>query len=118
VLYAQADVFVLASRFEGYGMAYAEALAHGLPVIGTTAGAIPDTVPDTAGLLSKPGDVDSLQNALRQIIQDQVLRQSLSQGALLAAAQQPSWAECARLFEEVVERVCTVATSDELDSLR
>jgi glycosyltransferase involved in cell wall biosynthesis len=118
VLYSQADVFVLASRFEGYGMAYAEALAHGLPVIGTTAGAIPDTVPDTAGLLAKPGDVDSLQNALRQIIQDQVLRQSLSQGALLAAAQQPSWAECARLFEEVVERVCTVATSDELDSLR
>ncbi len=118
VLYSQADVFVLASRFEGYGMAYAEALAHGLPVIGTTAGAIPDTVPDTAGLLAEPGDVDSLQNALRQIIQDQVLRQSLSQGALLAAAQQPSWADCARLFEEVVERTCAVATLNDSDALR
>jgi glycosyltransferase involved in cell wall biosynthesis len=118
VLYSQADVFVLASRFEGYGMAYAEALAHGLPVIGTTAGAIPDTVPDTAGLLAKPGDVDGLQNALRQIIQDQVLRQSLSQGALLAAAQQPSWADCARLFEEVVERTCAVATLNDSDALR
>ena len=50
-LYAEADVFVLASHFEGYGMAYAEAIAHGLPVIGTTAGAIPDTVPPDAGLL-------------------------------------------------------------------
>ena len=107
-LYAQADVFVLASRFEGYGMAYAEALAQGLPVIGTTAGAIPDTVPATAGLLAEPGDIDSLREALGQIIQDQTLRQSLAQGALLAAAQQPSWAESAALFEEAVERARAV----------
>jgi glycosyltransferase involved in cell wall biosynthesis len=107
-LYAQADVFVLASHFEGYGMAYAEALAQGLPVIGTTAGAIPDTVPATAGLLAEPGDVDSLLQALRKIMQDQALRQSLAKGALLAAEQQPSWADSAALFEEAVERVRVV----------
>ena len=108
VLYAQADVFVLASRFEGYGMAYAEALAHGLPVIGTNAGAIPDTVPNTAGLLAEPDDVDSLRHVLSQILQDSALRQRLSQGALVAAAQQPSWADCTALFEEVVMQTTAV----------
>jgi len=103
LLYSQADIFVLASRFEGYGMAYAEALAQGLPIIGTTAGAIPDTVPATAGLLAKPGDVDSLREALGQIMQDQILRQSLAQGALLAAERHPSWADSAALFQEAIE---------------
>src|SRR5262249_62112596 len=48
-LYSASDIFVLASRFEGYGMALAEAIAHGLPVVSTTAGAIPDTIPAGAG---------------------------------------------------------------------
>ena len=77
-LYAAADLFVLASRFEGYGMAYAEAIAHGLPVIGTTAGAIPDTVPADAGVLVAPDDAVALARALRRLIENADERRRLA----------------------------------------
>ena len=71
-------------------MVYAEALSHGLPVIGTTAGAIPDTVPQEAGLLVTSGDVDALARALRLVIADADLRRRLSDAALAAARTLPT----------------------------
>jgi len=106
-LYQRADVFVLASFFEGYGMAYAEALARGLPVIGTTGGAIPDTVPQEAGLLVPPGDVPHLTQALRAVMLDKNLRERLSQGAKRAALQQPTWEQSVKRFAEVLEPLQT-----------
>jgi glycosyltransferase involved in cell wall biosynthesis len=102
-LYDSADLFVLASRFEGYGMAYAEALACGLPVIATKAGAIPDTIPHEAGLLVDPGDVAALADAIRWVIIDRGLRQRLSESALSAARQLPTWAESAKIFADALE---------------
>jgi glycosyltransferase involved in cell wall biosynthesis len=102
-LYAEADVFVLASHYEGYGMAYAEAVAHGLPVIGTSAGAIPDTVPPDAGLLVAPGDIPALALVLRRVIGDADLRRSLASAARTAAPQLPTWQHSAEIFARAVE---------------
>jgi glycosyltransferase involved in cell wall biosynthesis len=97
-LYETADLFVLPSYFEGYGMAYSEALAHGLPVIGTTAGAVAETVPREAGLLVAPGDPAALAEALRRAITNSSLRLRLSQGALSASRQLPTWPQSALIF--------------------
>jgi glycosyltransferase involved in cell wall biosynthesis len=104
-LYDDVDLFVLASRFEGYGMAYAEALAHGLPVVGTTAGAIPDTVPQEAGLLVTSGNVDALAGALRCVLTDADLRHRLSDGAWAAAQKLPTWRQSAAIFAAALDKL-------------
>jgi glycosyltransferase involved in cell wall biosynthesis len=104
-LYAAADLFVLPSRFEGYGMAYAEAIAHGVPVVGTQAGAVPDTVPAGAGVLVQPDDVDALAAVLRRLLENPRERERLAAGARAAATRFPSWPESASLFAGVLEQV-------------
>ncbi len=104
-LYAQADIFVLASYFEGYGMAFSEALRHGLPIIGTTGGAIPEVVPADAGLLTAPGSVSQLAAALREILTNAALQQALAAGARKAALGHLSWHETACVVAGVVSRL-------------
>ena len=102
-LYVGSDLFVLASRFEGYGMAFAEALVHGLPVVGTTAGAVPDTVPPDAGVLVEPDDVKALTRTLRMLIENPKERQWFASGALAAGAALPTWEESAKLLAGAIE---------------
>jgi glycosyltransferase involved in cell wall biosynthesis len=104
-VYTGADLFVLASRFEGYGMAYAEAIAHGLPVVGTTAGAIPDTVPPGAGVLVEPNDIKALSRTLRMLIENPKERLWLAEGARAAAAELPTWHGSAKIFAGAIEAV-------------
>jgi glycosyltransferase involved in cell wall biosynthesis len=98
-------LFVLASRFEGYGMAYAEAIAHGLPVIGTTAGAIPDTVPAEASVLVAPDDVDALARSLRGVIEAPEQRRRMAAAARDAAGRLPTWQDSAAIFARTLEAI-------------
>jgi glycosyltransferase involved in cell wall biosynthesis len=102
-LYASSDVFVLASRFEGYGMAYAEAVAHGLPVIGTTGGATPETVPAGAGVLVPPDDAAALAAALRRTIAEPHTRSAMAQAARASAAALPGWSDSAKILSAAIE---------------
>lgn len=103
--YGAADLFVLPSRFEGYGMVCAEALAHGLPILTTRAGALVDTVPPEAGLLVPPDDLPALQEALRRLLTDEALRRRLTAGARAAALCLPTWEQSASAFSAALMAV-------------
>ena len=84
--YAGADALVLATRAESYGMVATEALARGIPVIGSEVGGLPETVGRTAdgrvpGLLVAPGDAAALAHALRRWLEDDALRHDLRAAA-------------------------------------
>lgn len=96
--YLGADVFVLPSLYEGYGMVVTEALAHGLPVISTTGGALADTLPAGAGIAVAPGDAGALAEALRTFLEDDALRRRLRDGARTSRATLNDWMSASRQF--------------------
>jgi glycosyltransferase involved in cell wall biosynthesis len=98
--YQAADLFVLPSFHEGYGMAFAEAMAHGLPIIATAAGAIPETVPRAAGLLVPPGDAAALARALRRVITKPALTAGLAAGSRAVGARLPGWRQATQRWEQ------------------
>jgi glycosyltransferase involved in cell wall biosynthesis len=107
--YGAADAFVLPSFHEGYGMVYAEAMANGLPVIATTAGAVPETVPLSAGLLVPPGDPAVLAQAVRRVIADPVLAARLAAGSRAAGARLPDWPRAIADWEAAFDRLVALS---------
>lgn len=104
-LYHGADLFVLASHYEGYGMVLSEAASRGLPVVSTTGGAIPATVPPGAGVLVPPGDPAALEGALRRLMDAPDALAALRARALAARERLPDWPAQAQAFAAVLEGV-------------
>ncbi|NBB72031.1 MAG: glycosyltransferase [Alphaproteobacteria bacterium] len=106
-LYATADLFTLASHYEGYGMVFAEAIAAGLPIVATAGGASRDTIPHAAARLVGPGDVTALAEALGDLLDRPERRRELAREARRARGRQRGWPEAAGDFADAIREMAT-----------
>ena len=97
-LWARADIFTLATQYEGYGMAIAEALKRGIPVAVTRGGAAGDLVTPEVGTACDVGDVVTYSKALRRMIFDLPLRREMADAAWAVGQTLPDWPRQAREF--------------------
>ena len=104
-LYRGATVFALATRYEGYGLVFDEALAHGLPIVSCRTGAVPETVPPTAGQLVPPEDPDAFADALRVMLVDAARRSAMARAAAEAGTALPSWLDTATTAQAALDAV-------------
>ena len=103
--FSKADIFALASRYEGYGMVFAEALAQGLPIVCCATGAVPDVVPKNAGLLVPPDEPAAFANALGRLLTQPETRIAMADAAAIAGAKLPSWRDTATIIANFLETI-------------
>ena len=108
--YADSDVLLLASQAETYGMVVAEALARGIPVIGSEVGGVPATLGQDAdgrspGLLVPAGDADALAGALRCWLTDPDRRRRLRAAGRERRTQLTGWSLTSSRVAGVLEAV-------------
>lgn len=102
--FQHADVFVLATQHEGYGMAVAEALVRGIPVVSTMAGAIPELVGFDGGSVVPIADADGFAAALEPVVGDHARRAEVAAGALVQGALLPRWSDAAAAASDAIIR--------------
>ena len=97
-IWRAADIFALATHYEGFGMAIAEALKRGLPVVVANGGAAGQLVTPDSGCLCPVGDFDQVSKALRRLIFDDGLRRGMAEAAWHVGQSLPAWKDQAALF--------------------
>ncbi len=101
--YADADIFCLPSRYEGYGMVFAEAMMRGLPIVACDAGAVAELVPPRAGILTPVGDPDAMAKALEEVLEDAPFRAMMGDAGHKHALTIPGWDETWAIVRRVLE---------------
>jgi glycosyltransferase involved in cell wall biosynthesis len=105
-LYDSADIFVLASHYEGYGMVLTEALARGLAIVCTIGGAAAETLPDDAALKVETGSPRALAWSIGRVMEPETgMLKRLSDAAWAAADKLPRWEDTARTVARVLQEV-------------
>jgi glycosyltransferase involved in cell wall biosynthesis len=106
--FVAADLFVLPTRYEGFGMVVAEAVAYGLPVLATRTGAIADLVLPEGGIVVSPNDTEALRDALARLLSEPEMLARFTKGAREARERLPDWsqacAEAARILDQASSR--------------
>jgi len=108
--YAEADLLVLPSRIEAYGMVVTEALARGIPVLAAAVGGVPESLGydpggRVPGILVPPAEVAALAEALRRWFGDPALRDRLRGTARRRRDTLDGWGVTSRCLAEVLERL-------------
>jgi glycosyltransferase involved in cell wall biosynthesis len=104
--YSRAEVAVVPSLYEGFGLPAAEAMSCGVPVVSTTAGALPEVVGDDGcGVLVPPRDHDALAMGIKRLLEDEELRQKVGQAGRKRVEQLFSWRRAAEKTLDVYQEV-------------
>ena len=113
-LLTRSDLLVVPSYYEGYGIAYLEGMAFGLPAIGTTSGAIPQIIHDGMnGFTIEPGDTAALGALIRKLADDRQLLARLSINAHGYFGSSPTWDDAGKAIRDFLIKILDRSSSSQ-----
>ncbi len=99
------DLFVMPSRYDSFGIVYLEAWGRGKPVIGATAGAIPEVIEENRdGLLVEFGDVEKLASKILYLLEHPELRREMGEAGRKKVMERFNWEKNIGIIEETFEK--------------
>ena len=103
-LYQQADIFILLTRIESFGLVFAEAQFYGLPIIGYRIGPL-EAIFQKGAVLVEPFDQDKVADAIQRLVNEDNLRSELSREAFEYAQDNFSWENTAKRFLTLYHKI-------------